>query len=72
MSKGMIDNKQTGLVGDVLKNSISKGSQICSCPIAKLKKAIKKETQFNKKVEYNVKVQQLAKKVSDLKSELDR
>lgn len=28
MSKGIIDNKQTGLVGDVLKNSISKGSKI--------------------------------------------
>ncbi|NPC91927.1 hypothetical protein HOO54_06800 [Bacillus sp. WMMC1349] len=27
MSKGIIGNKQTGLVGDVLKNSISKGSK---------------------------------------------
>ncbi|TCS84504.1 hypothetical protein [Tepidibacillus fermentans] len=28
MSKGIIDNKQTGLVGDVLKENISKGSKI--------------------------------------------
>jgi hypothetical protein len=40
--------------------------------IAKLKKAIKKETQFNKKVEYNVKIQQLAKKISELKSEFEQ
>lgn len=40
--------------------------------IEKLKKAMKKESQFNKKVEYNVKIQQLAKKVTELKSELEK
>jgi len=40
--------------------------------IAKLKKAMKKETQFNKKVEYNIKIQQLANKIIELKSELEQ
>lgn len=39
--------------------------------MVKLKKTMKKETQFNKKVEYNVKIQQLAKKVAELKSVLE-
>lgn len=40
--------------------------------IAKLKKAMKKESQFNKKVEYNVKIQHLTQKVVELKSELEQ
>ncbi|MGG5254758.1 DUF4391 domain-containing protein [Neobacillus sp. SM06] len=39
--------------------------------IAKLKKAMKKETQFNKKVEYNVKIQQLSNKITELTLELE-
>lgn len=40
--------------------------------IAKIKKAMKKETQFNKKVEYNVKIQQLSNYITELKSELEQ
>ena len=40
--------------------------------ITKLKAAIKKETQFNKKVEFNVKIQQLTKKIAELKKQLVR
>lgn len=38
--------------------------------INKLKIAIKKESQFNKKVEFNVKIQQLTKEVSEIKKQL--
>jgi DNA primase large subunit len=40
--------------------------------MAKLKKAIKNETQFNKKVEFNIKIQQLAKRISELRSDLEK
>ncbi|WEZ08573.1 DUF4391 domain-containing protein [Priestia flexa] len=38
--------------------------------VVKLKSAIKKETQFNKKVELNVKIQQIKKRTEQLKKEL--
>ena len=38
--------------------------------INKLKAAIKKESQFNKKVEFNVKIQQLTKQAAELKKQL--
>lgn len=38
--------------------------------VIKLKSAIKKETQFNKKVELNVKIQQIKKRTDQLKKEL--
>jgi len=52
----------------VIIGKINKAEQ----EIAKLKKAMKKESQFNKKVEYNVKIHQLAKIRSELQSELEQ
>lgn len=39
---------------------------------AKYRAAIKKESQFNKKVEYNMKIQKLAQKTEQLKKQLDK
>jgi predicted RNase H-like nuclease (RuvC/YqgF family) len=38
--------------------------------ITKWKNKMKKETQFNRKVEYNMKIQQLTKQVEQLKQQL--
>lgn len=43
--------------------------EACEAEIAKWKNKIKKETQFNRKVEYNMRIQQLTKQVEQLKQQ---
>ncbi|TCS84502.1 DUF4391 domain-containing protein [Tepidibacillus fermentans] len=62
----IVKDEQQRLQKQLLIQQIS----VCETEISKLKTAIKKETQFNKKVEFNVKIYQLQKKIAELKQQL--
>lgn len=55
---------------NALKHQLQEKFRVIEAEITKWKSKLKKETQFNRKVEMNIKIQQLTKQMEQLKQQL--